>query len=131
MVDPAISGEHEAILAGGSIGATFQAAGFEVIKRNIAWIEDDARADAGRLMGIEPQTTLAIHVYGFDVVSDGHRFVYATIAEMHHPDYLGIGDLRAIYPSESEADLRVTGDALALIMAGRRKLALLDLSLSE
>ena len=39
-------------------------------------------------MRIAAGTPLAEHVYVLDVVKDGRAIEYATLVEIHHPDYL-------------------------------------------
>jgi len=96
-VDPRFAEEHAAIAAGGSIGATFAARGWTVLKANRYFGEIGAPARLAELMQISAGTPLAVHVYVLDVVKDGARFEYATIAEAHHPQYLTLPDLPAIY----------------------------------
>lgn len=96
-VDAAFAAEHEAILAGGSIGAVFAAAGWRVEKRHLAFATLAATPRVASLMRIASGAALAVHVYVLDIVKGESRFQYAAIVEIHHPDYLGVGDLRAIY----------------------------------
>ena len=51
----------------------------------------------GELMRISLPDSLATHVYLLIVRKDGRSFTYATITEIHHPDYLSAADLKAIY----------------------------------
>jgi hypothetical protein len=52
-------------------------------------------------------------VYELEVVKDGVRLDYATIAEIHHPDYLGLADIQAVYgagvPLPTEPDEATRG----------------------
>lgn len=48
-------------------------------------------------MRIALPATLATHVYVFQVRKDGHTYNYATIVEIHHPEYLTATDLEDIY----------------------------------
>jgi hypothetical protein len=131
VVAAAFAPEHRQILAGGSIGATFKDSGWEVIKLNMAFLELDAGTDLGRLMRIDPAATLASHLYRLEVERNSEHYLYATIVEIHHPDYLNYSDLRAIYPLNAANDSAIERVSLELIGDGRRKLAELDLSLSE
>ena len=101
VVDPRFADVHEAIQAGGSIGSTFTAAGWRVDKTNLYFGEIASSPRLASLMGgIEP-TELAVHVYGLSVVKDGVSLEYASIVEVHHPDYLRREDLEVIYGSIS------------------------------
>lgn len=97
---PAYADEHAIIEAGGSIGATFKRAGWVIEKRHLfigALEIPDTYADIGELMRIALPKTLATHVYLLIVSKDGRSFTYATITEIHHPDYLSATDLRMVY----------------------------------
>jgi hypothetical protein len=113
-MDPAVGAEHAAIVAGGSIGATFAAQGWEVRKAHLSYSERPATAKLAALMRIAAGTPLAEHVYVLDVVKDGRAIEYAALVEIHHPDYLRLGDLAKIYGALDEgrrelvAQLRAT-----------------------
>jgi hypothetical protein len=116
-VDPAISSEHGAIVAGGSIGAVFAAGGWEVRKRHLRYGEREASAKLASLMRIRPGIPLAEHVYMLDVVKNGRAIEYAAIVEIHHPAHLRLADLAKIY-GPIEAD-----EKEALLAASLRALA--------
>jgi hypothetical protein len=99
-IDPAVSAEHAAIVAGGSIGAVFAAQGWEVRKTHLSYAERPATERLASLMRVEPGTPLAEHVYVLDVVKGGRTIEYAALVETHHPDYLEVGDLAKIYGPE-------------------------------
>jgi hypothetical protein len=113
-LDPAVSAEHAAIVAGGSIGATFAARGWEVRKTHLSYGERPATPKLAALMRIAAGTPLAEHVYVLDVVKDGRAIEYAALVEIHHPDYLDRGELVQIYGAvdasraELAAQLRAT-----------------------
>ena len=103
VVDAAFASVHEQILAGGSIGATFQAAGWQVGKRNLDIREIPLPQAFAAPMEVDaPETPLATHIYQLDIAKDGQSFHYATIVELHHPDYLTTAELAEIYPLEKE-----------------------------
>ncbi len=104
-IDGAIAAEHSAILDGGSIGATFAAAGWRVSKVHRYFGELPSTAKVETLMGgIEP-SRLAVHVYALSVSRGGVDVDYASIVEVHHPDYLSLADLVEIYgPAHEPAD---------------------------
>ncbi|HEY7672234.1 MAG TPA: hypothetical protein VIC71_08450 [Gammaproteobacteria bacterium] len=113
-IDARVASEHAAILAGGSIGATFTARGWMVVKRHRYAGEIATPPRLAALMGGIGSARLAVHVYALDVVKDGVRLEYATIAEVHHPDYLGLPDLQEVYGAE--APLPTEPDATARAM---------------
>lgn len=97
VIPPGIESEHATILAGGSIGATFEAAGWRVIKTNLYLGERRAGPALQRLMRLDGAATVAMHVYQLDVARDGRRVPYVRILELHHPDYLTARAVRKIY----------------------------------
>lgn len=102
-LDPRIAGEQAEIDAGGSIGAVFKKAGFTVEKRNRYFGELPAashRAFLRGLMGREATAKLAVHLYTMWLHRDALTLEYATIAEVHHPDFLDLGDLEKIYGAD-------------------------------
>jgi len=100
VIDPAFASSHAAILAGGSIGATFQAGGWEVVKSHLSFVERSVSPVILDAMNLPAGTTLATHGYRLDIVRGGQRFAYATIVEIHHPEYLGLDELIRIYAPE-------------------------------
>jgi hypothetical protein len=114
-VDSGFAREHAAIVAGGSIGATFTQSGWTVVKVHRYFGEIDATPRLAQLMGGIEAPRLAVHVYAFEIVRGGERFEYAMIAEVHHPDYLRAANVREIY-----------GDGLALDAPDERTARLLD-----
>jgi hypothetical protein len=118
-IDPAFRAEHAAILAGGSVGAVFAAQGWQVRKTHLSYGERAASPKLAQLMGIAAGTPLAEHVYVLDVVRDGRTLEYAALAEIHHPAYLTIGALAAIYGPADEGDRHEIVQAL-LTVAGER-----------
>lgn len=104
VVEPAFAREHARIVDGGSIGVVFAAAGWQVEKTHRLYGELPAAGRAAALMQVAEGTLLAAHVYSLAVVKDGARHHYATIAELHHPDYLSVDDLETIYgPAADDA----------------------------
>lgn len=101
-LDPAIRAEHAAIVAGGSIGAVFAAAGWEVRKTHLRYGERAASARLAALMHVDSGAPLAEHVYVLDVEKDGRTLEYAALVEIHHPDYLPRARLAEIYGAVDE-----------------------------
>jgi hypothetical protein len=119
-IDPAIRREHAAIVAGGSIGAVFAAAGWELRKRHLSYAERPATAKLAALMRIAVDTPLAEHVYALDVVKGGRTIEYATIAEIHHPAYLRIVDLVKIYGPVAVDESRAAAVSAMRALAAQR-----------
>lgn len=105
-IDDAVAEEHATIVDGGSIGSTFRDAGWTIDKIDTYVGEVPAGeipARAFELMQVEPDD-LAMHVYRFDVSRDGPPIEYATIVELHHPEYLTATQLVDIFgPSPTDA----------------------------
>jgi hypothetical protein len=113
-IDPSLRAEHSAIVAGGSIGAVFAAAGWEVRKTHLRYGLHTPSQRLVELMRIAPGTPLAMHVYAFDVARGGHTFEYAALVEIHHPDYLTREQLVEIYgPADEAARPGVVAELLA------------------
>lgn len=99
-VRPAFASEHAKIRSGESIGAVFKSSGWEIEKLNIfvGEMEIPAKYDLlSRLMRIDLPKFLAAHVYELVIRKEGRSYDYATIIELHHPDYLSAQDLKSIY----------------------------------
>lgn len=106
-VEPRIAAEHDRIRNGGSTGAVFRERGWDVRKRHLHIGEMTVGRQATRLsdlMRVRMPATLAVHVYVLAVAGDGHAFDYAMIAEVHHPDYLTMADLRHVYGGAYSGD---------------------------
>jgi hypothetical protein len=96
----AFADEHAQVVAGQSLGAVFKSAGWEIGKVSYFVGEMEIPAKYSlltELMQIGLPQFLAAHVYQFVIRKDGRSFDYATIAELHHPDYLSADDLEAVY----------------------------------
>lgn len=99
-IHAAIASEHAAVLSGQSLGAVFKAAAWSIKKHTLFVGElnlSSEQAIVGDLMQLSLPRELATHVYSFNVSKDGRTFEYATIVEIHHPDYLSVADLKSIY----------------------------------
>jgi len=96
----ALGTEHALIEAGGSIGEVFRDAGWSIDKRHFFIGELFVPAtytEIGALMHVDLSQLLAADVYLFVVGKDERSYNYATITEIHHPDYLSAADLKRIY----------------------------------
>lgn len=125
QVGPALSAAHRRILAGQSIGAVFKEAGWTITKEHLYFGEIPLRADFQRvraLMQLRASGSLAVHVYRLAVARAGPPTDYATIAEVHHPAYLTLADLDAIYGDAAAARTRVTEDVRPVLDVVARKM---------
>lgn len=96
----AFADEHAQVQSGGSVGAVFREANWEIQKINIFVGEMEVPAKyevLSRLMRIDLPKFLAAHVYEFVISKEGRSYEYATIVELHHPEYLSAVDLQGIY----------------------------------
>ena len=105
-VEKPFAREHAEILDGGSIGSVFVRNGWSVAKAHRYFGEVEASGRVAGLMRASAGRPLAVHVYVLSISKDDVLFDYATIAEIHHPDYLRLDDLRRIYgaPEFTAAD---------------------------
>ncbi len=107
--DTIIVREHSQILAGKSIGAIFKASGWTIFKETLHIGNaalDDAAHPVAILMRLDHGADVAIHVYRL-LLEKGERAIdYATLIELHHPDYLSRTDLLKLYPVDERASLR-------------------------
>lgn len=96
----ALAEPHREIVQGGSIGATLRNSGWDIRKVNrhlgTIHVPEDAARISG-LMKIGLPDALAMHVYDLDVRRGEEHYRYATIIEVHHPDYLSAGSLQTLY----------------------------------
>lgn len=102
-IDPAFAAEHAEILSGGSIGAVFAAHGWRVLKTHLEMTEVAASPRLTELMRLGGGTPLALHAYVLEISKDGKTLPYATLVEIHHPDYLALADVRRLYGPPSPA----------------------------
>jgi hypothetical protein len=99
-VRPAFASEHSKVESGESLGAVFRSAGWEIEKINFFVGEMEIPAKYGllaELMQIDLPRFVAAHVYEFVIRKDDRSYDYATIVELHHPDYLSAEDLESVY----------------------------------
>jgi len=96
----ALASEHALIESGQSIGEVFRDAGWSIEKHRLFIGEFNIPATykkIAELMRIDLPRYLATDVYVFVVRRDNQGHNYATITEIHHPDYLSGADLKRIY----------------------------------
>jgi hypothetical protein len=114
--------EHQAILDGASIGSTFKDSGWDVIKTQHQFLGVSATPFLVEAMNVAPGIVLATHAYRLAIARGTERFDYATIIEIHHPDYLTGDGLRAIYGPASPPSEAMRQDMSRLLQAGQKKL---------
>ena len=105
---PDIGGEHAAISTGRSIGATFQDSGWTVAKKTLltgSVLLTGVDADIASLMQLDGSERIALHAYELVVERPGRAITYATILELHHPDYLGEDELTTLFPSTADSTI--------------------------
>ena len=113
--------EHAHILEGASIGATFKAAGWTISKGTlyIGTVSpgDDVHAIAA-LMNLDEASGLAMHVYKLGLRKDSQHIDYATIIEVHHPDYMNPDRLQRLYgdSNKSKPDVQLLDHWRSLVL---------------
>jgi hypothetical protein len=103
VIEPAFAKEHDAIIKGQSIGIVFKEHGWRIEKHHQYVGELDVGPDFSAIhavFGDIGEVRPVIHVYSLLIKKDNAQFHYASIAEVHHPDYLGLDDLREIFGNE-------------------------------
>lgn len=107
VIEPEFRNEHDAIMGGQSIGNVFRDSGWAVDKRHqyFGRVElPSADSSIELIFGDIGESQPAIHVYSLFVRKDDREFRYASIAEVHHPQYLDMEDLNSIYGNVVEKE---------------------------
>lgn len=115
--DAALLSAHQRIVAGASLGATLEQAGWQVDKQThyVGQLPDlDPGPDWIASMGRKGSAGLAVHVYRLRIKNSSEVYDYADIVEVHHPDYLDVDALAALYPVTAPAEDRARARAAAL-----------------
>lgn len=100
--------EHAKVLAGNSIGAVFKSHGWDVHKQTMyigSLALPQSNTTVSELMRIAGARELALHIYQLLLVRDEQVFEYATIIEVHHPEYLSESDLHSLYEYDTTTAL--------------------------
>lgn len=103
-----IDAEHAAISSGRSIGATFRDSGWTVAKKTLLTGSTDLAdidPDVAQLMRLDGSEAIALHAYELIVERRNRAIRYATILELHHPDYLGEAELVTLFPSSANSTI--------------------------
>ena len=101
-----VASEHEAVMRGGSIGAIFKAHGWHISKETRYTGPLDLANGAhtiASLMQLADDAELAMHVYRLRLYKAAHTLTYATIVEVHHPDYLDLTELSHGYVANAQS----------------------------
>ena len=104
-----IDTEHAQILAGKSIGAIFKASGWAILKEtlHVGTVKlDEPTHPVATLMRLELSADVAMHVYRLLLKKSDQAIEYATLIELHHPDYLGVSDLLNLYSIDAGSSLQ-------------------------
>jgi hypothetical protein len=122
--ESSLAAAHERIVGGASLGATLQSAGWTLEKRNRFTGELPALTPTPAwlgLMSLDDSTGLAVHVYDVFIKKSTEAIEYANIIEVHHPDYLEVGDLQSLYPvhMRDALDARTLEQVFDLLSAGQ------------
>ena len=103
-----IGNEHAQILAGSSIGETFKANGWTIYKetRYVGELQMPTQSHAVlALMALHDRASLAMHAYRLLLKKDQQTVDYATIVEVHHPEYLSRDEVTGLYLVDAPARL--------------------------
>ena len=109
--------EHASILDGASIGETFKSAGWRIYKQTLyigSITPASPDADVLQMMRLDDTQELAMHVYQLLIEKEDVALEYATIVEVHHPDYLAESELRDLFPV-SESSLLSEDEVTAIV----------------
>lgn len=95
---PELAAAHDDILAGGSIGAVLTRHGWRVVKHRLELRRIAVPADSrsASLMRLPVANQLAADLYALSAERRGVTLNYAMIAEVHHPDFMGMAQLRRL-----------------------------------
>jgi len=118
VIEPAFGKEHEAIIGGQSIGIVFRENGWQIEKHHQYIGELEIGSDFSAVhsvFGDIGEVRPVIHVYSLLIKKDNAQFHYASIAEVHHPDYLVLDDLRAIFGEAFDGSLEKDQDTIGFL----------------
>lgn len=125
VIEPVYTEEHDAIVNGQSIGIVFKERGWLIDKRHQYIGELEPLADFscvhsvfGDIGPVKP----VIHVYSLFIKKDNAVFHYASIAEVHHPDYLDLEELMSIYGNEFNGTLAKDQDTIDFVKIVKSKM---------
>jgi len=108
IIEPEFSKEHDAIINRQSIGIVFRDNGWAIDKRHLYFGKletSSACLDVDSVFGDIGKSQPVIHLYSLFVRKNESEFQYASIAEVHHPEYLDLDDLSLIYGQEFDCSM--------------------------
>ena len=100
--------EHDLVMRGGSTGAVFKTHGWRIYKETMytgTLSVPPGITTIPVLMRIDQETPLAMHVYRLLLNRNEQTLRYATIVEVHHPDYLTLDELERTYVVDTPAPI--------------------------
>jgi hypothetical protein len=109
VIESEFSAEHDAIIGGQSIGIVFKNNGWAIDKRHQYFGGLDVASDGQGIscvFGDTGKTRPVVHVYSLFIKKNDSEFHYASIAEVHHPEYLNLEDLHVIYGNEFDKSMQ-------------------------
>ena len=115
VVAEAIKKEHQTITGGESIGIVFRNNGWHTIKHHQYFGNLEASTGDSDTLSVFGATRPAIHIYWLSVKKNDAEYRYAQIAEVHHPDYLKLEDLQAIYGDEFSDKLVISSEVSEML----------------
>jgi hypothetical protein len=110
---------HQGVLAGQSIGTTFKESGWH-IRKDILYIGElsmtDSQHQIGQLMRLNHEVDLAVHAYRMTLEKSDISIEYATIVEIHHPDYMTEAALLELFAVDQRQQISPPDLAVMLSM---------------
>jgi len=109
---------HQDVLAGQSIGTTFKESGWNIRKETLyigKLPSPGVQHQIGQLMRLDHGIGLAVHVYRMTLEKSDLSIQYATIIEIHHPDYMTEAALLELYAID--AGQQISPPDLALLLS--------------
>ena len=110
---------HSKVVGGASIGATFKADGWDILKKTF-YVGNVSLPATGNtiteLMQLDSVTELAVHAYELHIEKMPASIHYATIIEVHHPEYLRADDLHELFPTTVDAGTEAQNRVRQLVL---------------
>ena len=109
---------HQDILAGQSIGTTFKDSGWNIRKDTLHIGKlpiPGSQHQIAQLMRLDHGIGLAVHIYRMTLEKSDLSIQYATIIEIHHPDYMTEAALLELYAVD--AGRQISPPDLALLLS--------------
>lgn len=123
VIQPEFSKEHEQITNGQSIGIVFKNNGWVIDKRHQYFGSMHDLPDSRLIFGETGSVDPVIHVYSLFISKPDMEFLYASIAEVHHPDYLTLADMKVIYGDKYRETSIKDGQLEAILQIVKSRMA--------